>query len=145
MKTREKTIEIFVSNLHKFINCVKPFNKRGANFDAKSKITVLATILVISNCLLKCVHGSSQFASSENNNDRHSRDLNIKTLPPDPYSDGYRHEHGDFYASEVINSADALLSDWDGDHWASLDADQDRVNLQWSSTAEEIIFQVRIF
>ena len=126
-----------------FINMVKPFNKLGANFDAKSKILVLARVLVISCCLLKCVHGSS-FANSANN-DRHNRDLNIKTLPPDPYSGGYRHENGDFYASEVINSADALLSDWDGDHWASLDAEQDRVNLQWSSTAEEIIFQVRIF
>ena len=117
----------------------KPFNKRGANFDAKS---ALATILVISSYLLKCVHGSS-FAKAEGNN-RHNRDLNIKTLPHDPYSGGYRHEHGEYYASEVINSADALLSDWDGDHWASLDAEQDRVNLQWSSTAEEITFQVRI-
>ena len=48
------------------------------------------------------------------------------------------------YASEVGNSADALLSNWDGDHWASLDAEQVMVNLQWSSNSEEITFQVRL-
>ena len=126
-----------------FLYMVKHNNIVGAVYDAISKHSVLAIILVINLYLLQCVHGSS-FSSSENY-DRHSRDINIKTLPPDLYSDGYSHDHGnDFYASEVRNSADALLSNWDGDHWASLDAEQDMVNLQWSSNSEEITFQVRL-
>jgi hypothetical protein len=52
--------------------------------------------------------------------------FSIKTLPPD-------------YAEQ---SADALLSDWKGQHWASLDADQDKVALSWTTTPEEAIFQV---
>ena len=126
-----------------FLYMVKHNNILGAVYDAILKHSVLAIILVINLYLLQCVHGSS-FSSSENY-DRHSRDINIKTLPPDLYSDGYSHDHGnDFYASEVRNSADALLSNWDGDHWASLDAEQDMVNLQWSSNSEEITFQVRL-
>ena len=121
-------------------NMVKHYKISGAIYDAKSTISVLATILVINIYLLQCVQSSS-FSNSENY-DRQNRDLNIKTLPPDPYSKGYSQEHGEYYSSDVINSADALLSNWDGDHWASLDADQDMVNLQWSSTSEEITFQV---
>ena len=127
-----------------YINMGISFNKHRTNFDITSRISMLTIILVINSYLLQCVHGVS-VAKSENN-DRHIRNLNIKTLPPDPsYSDGYRHEHGEYYASEVIHSADALLSDWDGDHWASLDPEQDRVNLQWSSTSDEISFQVSNF
>ena len=122
---------------------LKQGNLPGANNDARSKYSVLTSImytLVINIYLLQSVHGSS--FSNVDSYDRHNRDLNIKTLPPDPYSDEYSHEHGQYYSSEIMNSADALLSNWDGDHWASLDADQDMVNLQWSSTSEEITFQV---
>ena len=56
-------------------------------------------------------------------------DISIKTLPPD-------------YARPVFESADALLSDWEGEHWASLDADQDKVALSWTTNSEEAIFQV---
>ena len=108
--------------------------------------SVLLTILVINTYLLHSVQGNS-FSNSGSYGSRQNRDLNIKTLPPDSsYSVGYSHEHqqyGEYYSSDVINSADALLSNWDGDHWASLDADQDMVNLQWSSNSEEITFQVR--
>lgn len=57
-------------------------------------------------------------------------DISIKTLPPD-------------YARPVLESADALLSDWEGEHWASLDADLDKVALSWTTTQTEAIFQVR--
>ena len=42
-----------------------------------------------------------------------------------------------------IHVADALLSDWEGDHWVSLDADLDKVSLSWTTDAEHITFQVR--
>ena len=119
---------------------MKLSNKCGAILDAKqflkSKVSVITAILAICNLLLVSVHGVA-FSDQENSAYRQNRDLNIKTLPPDPYSGG-----ADYYSSGVLNSADALLSDWDGDHWASLDADEDKVGLKWSSTADEIIFQV---
>lgn len=59
-----------------------------------------------------------------------TEDIAIKTLPPD-------------YTN--FESADALLSDWEGEHWASLDADQDKVALSWTTTNEEAIFQVGSF
>ena len=126
----------------------KLYNLPDAIYGVRSITSVLLTILVINTYLLHCVQGNS-FSNSENYGSRQNRDLNIKTLPPDPsYSSVYSHDHqqtGDYYSSnDVINSADALLSNWDGDHWASLDADQDMVNLQWSSNSEEITFQVRI-
>ena len=58
-----------------------------------------------------------------------TEDIAIKTLPPD-------------YSRPVFESADALLSDWEGQHWASLDAEQDKVALSWTTTSEEAIFQV---
>ena len=61
-----------------------------------------------------------------------AEDISIKTLPPD-------------YARPVFESADALLSDWEGEHWASLDADQDKVALSWTTNSEEAIFQVGHF
>ena len=125
----------------------KLYSLPDAIYGVRSITSVLLTILVINTYLLHCVQGNS-FSNSESYGSRQDRDLNIKTLPPDPsYSSAYSHEHqqnGDYYSSnDVINSADALLSNWDGDHWASLDADQDMVNLQWSSNSEEITFQVR--
>ena len=59
-----------------------------------------------------------------------AEDISIKTLPPD-------------YARPVLESADALLSDWEGEHWASLDADLDKVALAWTTSQNEAIFQVR--
>jgi len=58
-------------------------------------------------------------------------DISIKTLPPD-------------YNRPVFESADALLSDWEGEHWASLDADQDKVALSWTTNSEEAIFQIQV-
>jgi hypothetical protein len=60
-----------------------------------------------------------------------AEDISIKTLPPD-------------YARPVFESADALLSDWEGEHWASLDADQDKVALSWTTNSEEAIFQIQV-
>ncbi len=42
-----------------------------------------------------------------------------------------------------LHVADALLSDWEGDHWVSLDADLDKVALSWKSDEKHITFQVR--
>ncbi len=67
-----------------------------------------------------------------------AEDIAIKTLPPTSYDHQYR-------SQPVLESADALMSDWEGDHWASLDADQDKVALSWSTTDDEAIFQVRHF
>ena len=47
------------------------------------------------------------------------------------------------YEKATLRVADALLSDWEGDHWASLDADQDKLALSWTKTEEDITFQVR--
>jgi|FrelakmetLWP11LW_1041352.scaffolds.fasta_scaffold72692_1 hypothetical protein len=45
--------------------------------------------------------------------------------------------------SQVLETADALLSDWEGQHFAALDADQDKVALSWSVEKDEIVCQVR--
>ena len=123
------------------------YNIPDAIYGKRSITSVLLIILVINTYLLHCVQANS-FSNSQSYGSRQNRDLNIKTLPPDSsYSVGYSHEHqqhGEYYSSDVINSADLLRSNWDGDHWASLDADQDMVNLQWSSNSEEITFQVRM-
>ncbi len=42
---------------------------------------------------------------------------------------------------EAIES-DALLTDWEGQHWASLDADEDKVALSWTADEKRITFQV---
>ena len=57
-------------------------------------------------------------------------DIAIETLPPD------------YSRRPAFESANALLSEWEGDHWASLDADQDKVALSWTTTSDEAIFQV---
>lgn len=120
---------------------IRPVSKCGAAIlDAKqfvkSKITLFTAILVICNLLLGSVHGLAFSDQGGGGAYRQNRDLNIKTLPPDSYSGG------DYYSSGVLNSADALLADWDGEHWASLDAADDKVGLKWKSTAEEIEMQV---
>ena len=58
--------------------------------------------------------------------------LSIHTLAP----------RGRSGAAAGIHVADALLSDWEGDHWVSLDADLDKVSLSWTTDAEHITFQV---
>ena len=65
--------------------------------------------------------------------------ITIKTLPPNPEvgEEGHRHPPD-------LRAADALLSDWEGDHWASLDGDQDKVALSWTTDEEFITFQVRM-
>ena len=44
--------------------------------------------------------------------------------------------------SKALESADALLSDWEGQHFAALDADQDKVALSWSVEKDELVCQV---
>ena len=58
--------------------------------------------------------------------------FDIKTLPPTEVYDD----------SGNLRVADALLSDWEGQHWASLDADEDKVALSWTTDKEYITFQV---
>jgi len=41
-----------------------------------------------------------------------------------------------------LETADALLSDWEGQHFAALDADQDKVALSWTIEKDEVTFQV---
>lgn len=64
-----------------------------------------------------------------------STQYDIHTLPP-------RATVGDGSGSGLLE-ADALLSDWQSEHWASLDADQDKVALSWTTDKEYITFQVR--
>ena len=45
----------------------------------------------------------------------------------------------------MANSADALLGEWEGEHWASLDPEQDRVAISWTNTETDITMQVRAF
>ena len=59
-------------------------------------------------------------------------EYDIKTLPPTEVYDD----------SGNLRVADALLSDWEGQHWASLDADEDKVALSWTTDKEYITFQV---
>ena len=44
--------------------------------------------------------------------------------------------------SKALETADALLSDWEGQHFAALDADQDKVALSWSVENDELVCQV---
>ena len=69
---------------------------------------------------------ASAFAS------QYEEQLSIHTLAP----------RGRSGAAAGIHVADALLSDWEGDHWVSLDADLDKVSLSWTTDAEHITFQV---
>ena len=39
-------------------------------------------------------------------------------------------------------ASDALLTDWEGQHWAALDADQGKVAMSWTTDQEFITFQV---
>jgi len=39
-------------------------------------------------------------------------------------------------------TSESLLTDWEGQRWTSLDADEDRVALSWSADDEYITFQV---
>ena len=43
----------------------------------------------------------------------------------------------------MANSADALLSEWEGEHWASLDPEQDKVAISWTNTETDITMQVQ--
>ena len=95
--------------------------KRNANQRTMSKVALSATLLWL--CIASSFVRHSEAAAATD-------DISIKTLPPD-------------YSMPRFESADALLSDWEGEHWASLDADQDKVALSWTTTAEEAIFQVR--
>lgn len=71
--------------------------------------------------------------------------FSIRTLSPSPEeSGGAGHETvSDVFERTNIRVADALLSDWEGKHWASLDADLDKVALSWTTDKEFITFQVK--
>lgn len=64
----------------------------------------------------------------------------FQTLPPLPPRQGGRSYQPQAASPPV---SDALLTDWEGKHWASLDADQDKVALSWNVDQEYITFQVR--
>ena len=57
-------------------------------------------------------------------------DLSIKPLP------------APLRPAKALETADALLSDWEGQHFAALDADQDKVALSWSIENDELTCQV---
>ena len=65
--------------------------------------------------------------------------FSIRTLSPSPEAEGV----SDVFERTNIRVADALLSDWEGKHWASLDADMDKVALSWTTDKEYITFQVK--
>ena len=71
-------------------------------------------------------------AASAASPSQYEEQLSIHTLAP-------RDRAG---AAAGIHVADALLSDWEGDHWVSLDAELDKVSLSWTTDAEHITFQV---
>ena len=74
---------------------------------------------------------SSSVASAASG--QYEEEVSFRTLAP---GDRGGHTGG-------LHVADALLSDWEGDHWVSLDADLDKVALSWKTTEKEITFQVR--
>ena len=92
-------------------------HKRTANQCTGLSLASLTASLVFIMCSVMCPGASAE-------------DIAIETLPPD------------FSRRPAFESADALLSDWEGEHWASLDADQDKVALSWTTTSDEAIFQV---
>ena len=98
-------------------------HKRNANHRTMThKDLALALMLAFVMAMTGCSEAEATPATEV-------EDISIKTLPPD-------------YNRPVFESADALLSDWEGEHWASLDADQDKVALSWTTNSEEAIFQV---
>ena len=99
-------------------------HKRNANHRTMTHSADLALALVLA--FVMAMTGCSE---AEATPATEVEDISIKTLPPD-------------YNRPVFESADALLSDWEGEHWASLDADQDKVALSWTTNSEEAIFQV---
>ena len=82
-----------------------------------SLLSSAASIVALIMCSVLCPQASCE-------------DIAIETLPPD------------YSRRPAFESANALLSEWEGDHWASLDADQDKVALSWTTTSDEAIFQV---
>ena len=100
-------------------------HKRNANQRTMSCSSEMALAVVLAFVMATTSSEAEATPSS-------AEDISIKTLPPD-------------YARPVFESADALLSDWEGEHWASLDADQDKVALSWTTNSEEAIFQVGHF
>ena len=61
----------------------------------------------------------------------------FQTLPPLPPG-----RPGSGSISSAPPASDALLTDWEGEHWASLDADLDKVALSWNVDEDYITFQV---
>ena len=94
------------------------------------KITELQiSVLFLWLCSVQCVPQSS---SSKSPN------LNIKTLPPSKVSRQSYMSH-----EEIMANSDALLSEWEGEHWASLDPEEDKVAISWTNTETDITMQVR--
>ena len=89
--------------------------------EMKNTRTMMSLLAIVATAT-----AASAFAS------QYEEQLSIHTLAP-------RDRSG---AAAGIHVADALLSDWEGDHWVSLDADLDRVSLSWTTDAEHITFQV---
>ena len=86
---------------------------------------MIRNIFLVTLAISASVAYDNRMSSSYSN-----ENVNIKTLPPE-VSDRTN-----------LHVADALLSDWEGKHWASLDADQDKVALSWTTDKDFITFQV---
>ena len=91
--------------------------------EMKNTRTMMSLLAIVATAT-----AASAFASQS----QYEEQLSIHTLAP-------RDRSG---AAAGIHVADALLSDWEGDHWVSLDADLDKVSLSWTTDAEHITFQV---
>jgi len=63
-------------------------------------------------------------------------DLSLKPLPS---------AIGENDRPPQMEKADALLSDWEGQHFAILDGDQDKVAISWTIENDYIMCQVRYF
>ena len=81
-------------------------------------------------CVVQCVPQQTAAESA-------AADLNIKTLPPSKVS------RTSFMTKEdILANSDALLAEWEGEHWASLDPEEDKVAISWTNTEKDITIQV---
>jgi hypothetical protein len=105
-----------------------------AVIQTNSKMSHIPNASILAALVVFLFHQTSASASAQ------YEELSIRTLAAGEVVDGSGARlrgHGGFHV------ADALLSDWEGDHWASLDADLDKVALSWTTDDKYITFQVK--
>ncbi len=90
----------------------------------KTRPLFLFLLLVLSGQAMGRTGGGGNSVS-----DGHARSRSRSSSPSSP-------------SSRRLPPSDALLTDWEGQHWASLDPDQDKVALSWTADQESITFQV---